>query len=121
LKNQGYNLEHNYDLGKKHLSTVFAHLMLLAFLVDQVQQPCCPLFQAAEKAGGAMGIRLFKLSSFQRSGPSGNYPEGWPEWWVKIPVCSPKILCFSPYYFKIRPEGCTNDADSLNFHGHMHG
>ena len=23
------------------------HLMLLAFLVDQVQQLCCPLFQAA--------------------------------------------------------------------------
>jgi len=48
LKNQGYNLEHNYGLGKKHLSAVFAHLMLLAFLVDQVQQMCCPLFQAAQ-------------------------------------------------------------------------
>ncbi len=47
LKNQGYNLEHNYGLGKKHLSSVFAHLMMLAFLVDQVQQMCCPLFQAA--------------------------------------------------------------------------
>lgn len=47
LKNQGYNLEHNYGLGKKHLSAVFAHLMMLAFLVDQVQQMCCPIFQAA--------------------------------------------------------------------------
>nr|WP_267929076.1 hypothetical protein [Desulfolithobacter dissulfuricans] len=47
LKNQGYHLEHNYGLGKKHLSAVFAHLMLLAFLIDQVQQMCCPLFQAA--------------------------------------------------------------------------
>lgn len=47
LKNQGYNLEHNYGLGKEHLSAVFAHLMMLAFLVDQVQQLCCPLFQAA--------------------------------------------------------------------------
>lgn len=47
LKNQGYNLGHNYGLGKKHLSAVFMHLMLLAFLVDQVQQLCCPLFQAA--------------------------------------------------------------------------
>jgi hypothetical protein len=47
LKNQGYNLEHNYGLGKKHLSAVFIHLMMLAFLVDQVQQLCCPLFQAA--------------------------------------------------------------------------
>ena len=47
LKNQGYNLGHNYGLGKKYLSAVFMHLMLLAFLVDQVQQLCCPLFQAA--------------------------------------------------------------------------
>jgi hypothetical protein len=47
LKNQGYNLGHNYGLGKKHLSAVFMHLMLLAFLVDQVQQLCCPFFQAA--------------------------------------------------------------------------
>lgn len=47
LKNQGYNLGHNYGLGKKHLSAVFMHLMMLAFLVDQVQQFCCPLFQAA--------------------------------------------------------------------------
>jgi hypothetical protein len=31
LKNQGYNLGHNYGLGKKHLSAVFMHLMLLAF------------------------------------------------------------------------------------------
>jgi hypothetical protein len=49
LKNQGYNLGHNYGLGKKHLSAVFIHLMMLAFLVDQIQQLCCPLFQAAWK------------------------------------------------------------------------
>ena len=47
MKNQGYNLGHNYGLGKKHLSAVFAHLMMLAFLIDQVQQMCCPLFQTA--------------------------------------------------------------------------
>ena len=49
LKNQGYRLEHNYGHGKKNLSVVFAMLMMLAFLVDQVQQFCCPLFQAALK------------------------------------------------------------------------
>jgi hypothetical protein len=49
LKNQGYNLGHNYGLGDKHLSAVFVHLMMLAFLVDQIQQLCCPLFQAAWK------------------------------------------------------------------------
>lgn len=47
LKNQGYNLDHNYGLGKKHLSAVFVYLTVLAFLVDQVQQLCCPLFREA--------------------------------------------------------------------------
>jgi hypothetical protein len=47
LKNQGYNLGHNYGLGQKNLSAVFAILMMLAFLVDQVQQMSCWLFQAA--------------------------------------------------------------------------
>lgn len=47
LKNQGYHFEHNYGLGKKNLSVIFAMLMMLAFLVDQTQQLCCPLFRAA--------------------------------------------------------------------------
>ena len=47
LTNQGYNAKHNYGLGKKHLSTNFIYLMMLAFLVDQVQQLCCPLFKSA--------------------------------------------------------------------------
>jgi Transposase DDE domain len=46
LKNQGYHFEHNYGHGYQNLSVVFALLMMLAFLVDQVQQLCCPLFQA---------------------------------------------------------------------------
>jgi hypothetical protein len=47
LKNQGYHFEHNFGHGYQNLSVVFALLMMLAFLVDQVQQLCCPLFQAA--------------------------------------------------------------------------
>lgn len=47
LKNLGYNLEHNYGHGQKHLSTVLALLMMLAFLIDQIQEACCPYFQAA--------------------------------------------------------------------------
>lgn len=47
LKNQGYQLEHNYGHGQQHLATVFALLMMLAFLVDQVQELSCRLFQAA--------------------------------------------------------------------------
>jgi hypothetical protein len=47
LKNQGYHFEHNFGHGQQHLSVVFAMLMMLAFLVDQVQQLSCPLFEAA--------------------------------------------------------------------------
>lgn len=48
LKNQGYHLEHNYGHGKHHLSSVFAMLMMLAFLIDQIQELMCPLFQQAK-------------------------------------------------------------------------
>lgn len=47
LKNQGYHFEHNFGHGQQHLSSVFAHLMLLAFLVDQLQGLCCSVFQQA--------------------------------------------------------------------------
>jgi hypothetical protein len=46
LKNQGYHFEHNYGLGKEHLSEVFVVLMMLAFLVDQTQQLTCALFRS---------------------------------------------------------------------------
>ena len=49
LKNQGYCFEHNFGHGNKHLATVFAYLMMLAFLLDQVQQRCCTLFQKAQR------------------------------------------------------------------------
>lgn len=50
LKNQGYHFEHNFGHGNKHLSTVFAYLMFLAFLIDQVLALCCGLFKQAVKA-----------------------------------------------------------------------
>jgi len=53
LKNQGYHFEHNYGHGKENLSVAFAMLMMLAFLVDQTQQLCCPLFQAVYKKAGS--------------------------------------------------------------------
>lgn len=46
LKNQGYHFEHNFGHGEQNLSVVLAMLMMLAFLTDQVQQLCCPLFRA---------------------------------------------------------------------------
>lgn len=57
LKNQGYHFEHNYGHGHQNLSTVFAMLMMLAFLVDQVQQLCCSLFRAVwEKVGSKRAL-----------------------------------------------------------------
>ena len=45
LKNQGYHCSHNYGHGQQHLATVLALLMLLAFLVDQIQQRCSQGFR----------------------------------------------------------------------------
>jgi hypothetical protein len=44
LKNQGYNLEHSYGHGESHLSENFILLMLLSFLVDQIQLMGCRYF-----------------------------------------------------------------------------
>lgn len=41
LKNQGYHFEHNFGHGSKHLCSVMCFLMMLAFLIDQLQQICC--------------------------------------------------------------------------------
>ena len=71
LKNQGYHFEHNYGLGKKNLSLVFAMLMMLAFLVDQTQQLSCKLFRAVwTKLGSKRALwermrSLFKEFAFE--------------------------------------------------------
>ena len=53
LKNQGYQCEHNFGHGHQHLTTVLMHLMMLAFLIDQIQQRCCRLFQQGVKKMGS--------------------------------------------------------------------
>ena len=45
LKNKGYHFEHNYGHGYKNLSVNLALLIMLAFLIDQAQEICCPLFK----------------------------------------------------------------------------
>lgn len=74
LKNQGYNFEHNYGLGKQYLSMVFVKLMMLAFLIDQTQQLCCVLFQSVLKKLGSKKalwedmrslFRCFELDSME--------------------------------------------------------
>lgn len=53
LKNQGYQFEHNFGHGYKHLSTVLAYLMFIAFLIDQIQEFACKYFKAIlVKCGG---------------------------------------------------------------------
>jgi hypothetical protein len=53
LKNQGYHFGHNYGHGYKNLAVVFALLMMLAFLIDQVQQKSNELFQKARQKKGS--------------------------------------------------------------------
>ena len=54
LKNQGYNFNHNYGHGYKNLCSVMTMLMLLAFLIDQVQQLCCKAYQKARQHCGSL-------------------------------------------------------------------
>lgn len=49
LKTQGYNFEHNYGHGNKHLCSVLTMLMLLSFLIDQTLELCCGFYKAARK------------------------------------------------------------------------
>lgn len=53
LKNQGYHFEHNFGHGNRYLTTVLMHLMMLTFLIDQIQQRCCSLFQRGIKKMGS--------------------------------------------------------------------
>lgn len=52
LKNQGYNFEHNYGHGEENLCSVMMMLMLLAFLIDQVQYLCCKLHKKLKNKHG---------------------------------------------------------------------
>lgn len=53
LKNLGYNFEHNYGHGQQFLSTILCLLMLLAFLIDQIQGMTCVLFRTVKKQSGS--------------------------------------------------------------------
>jgi hypothetical protein len=75
LKNQGYQFEHNFGHGYQHLSVVFALLMMLAFLVDQVQQLCCPLFQAVLKKLGSKRLLWDNLRSHFRHFAFGSFEQ----------------------------------------------
>lgn len=67
LKNQGYKLEHNFRHGFKNLCNNFVMLMMLAFMIDQLQELCCSQFiKALAKSGSKKSLwetmsGLFKL------------------------------------------------------------
>ena len=54
LKNQDYNLEHNYGHGQWHLATIFALIMLLAFFVDQITRAKDAAFKQALKEANTL-------------------------------------------------------------------
>jgi len=92
LKNQGYNFGHNYGLGKKNLSIVFAMLMMLAFLVDQTLQLCCSLFGAIWRKSGSKiklwedirslfwGYKIVSMESLFRHLYRGGFEQDLPEY-----------------------------------------
>ena len=64
LKNQGYNFEHNYGHGYKNLCSVMTMLMMLAFLIDQVQLLCCKVYQKARKHVGRLTSLFERIRVF---------------------------------------------------------
>ena len=77
LKNQGYQFEHNFGHGKQNLSVVFAMLMMLAFLVDQTQQLCCPLFRAVWEKLGSKKMLWERMRSLFRDFTVSSMREIW--------------------------------------------
>ena len=61
LKNQGYHFEHNYGHGYENLCSVMTMLMMLAFLIDQVQQLCCKVYQKARQHTGRLTALFEKV------------------------------------------------------------
>lgn len=77
LKNQGYNFEHNYGHGYENLCSVMTMLMLLSFLIDQVQQLCCKSYQQARKHVGTF-VGLFEFArSLIKLFVWGNFDQLW--------------------------------------------
>lgn len=61
LKNQGYEFEHNYGHGKQYLSSTLAALMMLAFLVDQIQEHCCRVYAQVRQQCGTKKTLWMKM------------------------------------------------------------
>jgi len=77
LKNQGYHFEHNFGHGEKHLSVVFAMLMMLAFAIDQAQQLGCQIFQAAWDEAGSKRLLWERMRALFGELPLGSMTDIW--------------------------------------------
>lgn len=77
LKNQGYRFEHNFGHGEKHLSVVFAMLMMLAFAIDQAQQLSCKFFQAAWEKAGSKRLLWERMRSLFNELPIDSMTDIW--------------------------------------------
>ena len=64
LKNLGYKFEHNFGHGNQNLSNNLAVIMMLVFLIDQLQQLCCVLFQKAVKRAKRPSYLWREMRSF---------------------------------------------------------
>lgn len=82
LKNQGYEFEHNFGHGYKNLSTNFAFLMMLAFLVDQLQEMACKVFQKALKECHDQRKRLWEC--FKGTYLRTPTIESWEDFWSMV-------------------------------------
>ena len=80
LKNLGYNFEHNYGHGEQHLATVLAMLMMLAFLIDQVQECYCNLFRQAKNKFRTKSYLWLKMQSLFLS----YFIEDWESFYLAI-------------------------------------
>ena len=67
LKNQGYEVAHNYGHGEDHLALNFYLLTLLAFTLHQIAELCDNFFQACRKKAGSKKSLWEKLRSFINS------------------------------------------------------
>ncbi len=64
LKNQGYELAHNYGHGEQHLAFNFYLVTLLAFTLHQISELCDIAFQACRKKAGSKRRLWEKFRTF---------------------------------------------------------
>lgn len=80
LKNQDYGLEHNYGHGELHLSTVLSMLMMLAFMIDQIQGYACIFFKDARQNFRSLTSLWSEIRGFFK----GFFIESWESLWRAI-------------------------------------